>query len=178
MFVMGDEVRRTQHGNNNAYCEDNETTWFDWSLLIRYPDVHRFVKLLAARRLLRGTDARRHQMTLAQLISGGLKGWHGIKLHEPDWSEHSHSIALNVELPSERLLVYCIFTSYWEPLEFELPSVDNGEKRLWRRWIDTSLDSPQDIVEWQTAPPVPSRTYRAGPRSVVVLWASLDERVR
>jgi hypothetical protein len=43
---------------------------------------------------LRGTDARRQQMTLAQLISGGLKGWHGIKPHEPDWSEHSHSIAV------------------------------------------------------------------------------------
>src|SRR6516164_8450981 len=178
MFVMGDEVRRTQHGNNNAYCQDNETSWFDWSLLTRYPDVHRFVKLLATRRLLRGSDPRRQQMTLAQLISGGLKGWHGIKLREPDWDQHSHSIALDVELPSERLLVHCIFTSYWEPLEFELPAVDNGDKHPWRRWIDTSLDSPQDIVAWQTAPPVPGRTYRAGPRSVVVLWASLDERVR
>jgi len=178
MFVMGDEVRRTQHGNNNAYCQDNETSWFDWSLLTRYPDVHRFVKLLATRRLLRGSDPRRQQLTLAQLISGGLKGWHGIKLREPDWDQHSHSIALDVELPSERLLVHCIFTSYWEPLEFELPAVDNGDKHPWRRWIDTSLDSPQDIVAWQTAPPVPGRTYRAGPRSVVVLWASLDERVR
>ena len=117
-------------------------------------------------------------MTLTQLISEGIKGWHGVKLNEPDWSEHSHSIALNVELPTERMLVYCIFTSYWEPLEFELPSADNGEERPWRRWIDTSLDPPQDLVEWQTAPPVPGRTYKAGPRSVVVLWASLDERIR
>jgi len=175
---MGDEVRRTQNGNNNAYCKDDETAWFDWSLLTKHADVHRFVKLLVARRLLRGPDARRQQLTLTQLIRGGLKGWHGIRLHDPDWSEHSRSIALSAELPTERMLVHCIFTSYWEPLEFELPLADNGDERPWRRWIDTSLNSPQDIVEWQTAPLVPGRTYRAGPRSVVVLWASLDERIR
>jgi len=178
MFVMGDEVRRTQHGNNNAYGEDNETSWFDWSLLTKHADVHRFVKLLISRRLLRSADPEHLQMTLTQLISKGIKGWHGIRLNEPDWSERSHSIALSVELPTEHMLVYCIFTSYWEPLEFELPAADNGEERPWRRWIDTSLDPPQDIVEWQTAPPVPGRTYKAGPRSVVVLWASLDERIR
>ena len=178
MFVMGDEVRRTQHGNNNAYGEDNETSWFDWSLLTKHADVHRFVKLLISRRLLRSADSEHQQMTLTQLISEGIKGWHGIKLNEPDWSEHSHSIALSVELPTERMLVYCIFTSYWEPLEVELPLADNGNERPWRRWIDTSLDPPQDIVEWQTAPPVPGRTYRAGPRSVVVLWASLEEPIR
>ena len=53
MILMGDEVRRTQHGNNNAYCQDNETSWFDWTLVARHADVHRFVKLLIARRLLR-----------------------------------------------------------------------------------------------------------------------------
>ena len=58
MILMGDEVRRTQGGNNNAYCQDNETSWFDWTLLEKHADVHRFVKLLTARRLLRGTRAR------------------------------------------------------------------------------------------------------------------------
>ena len=178
MFAMGDEVRRTQHGNNNAYCQDSEVSWLDWSLLIKHADVHRFVKLLISRRILRSTDSGRQQMTLTQLIREGIKGWHGIKLNEPDWSEHSHSVALSVGLPAERLLVYGIFTSYWEPLEFELPSAENGSKCPWRRWIDTSLDPPQDIVEWQAAPVVSGRTYRAGPRSVVVLWASLDERIR
>jgi glycogen operon protein len=178
MFVMGDEVRRTQHGNNNAYCQDNEVSWFDWSLLTKHADVHRFVKLLISRRVLRATDIGRRQMTLTQLIREGIKGWHGIKVNEPDWSEHSHSIALSAGLPAERLLVHCIFTSYWEPLEFELPSAENGDKRPWRRWIDTSLDPPQDIVDWQAAEAVSGRTYRAGPRSVVVLWASLDERIR
>ena len=178
MFVMGDEVRRTQRGNNNAYCQDNEVSWFDWSLLTRHADIHRFVKLLISRRVLRAAGTGRRQMTLTQLIREGIKGWHGIKVNEPDWSEHSHSIALSAGLPAERLLVYCIFTSYWEPLEFELPSAENGDKRPWRRWIDTSLDPPQDIVDWQAAEAVSGRTYQAGPRSVVVLWASLDERIR
>ena len=53
MILMGDEVRRTQGGNNNAYCHDNETNWFDWSLVEKHADVHRFVQLLLARRLLR-----------------------------------------------------------------------------------------------------------------------------
>ena len=52
MILMGDEVRRTQHGNNNAYCQDNETSWFDWTLLAKHADVHRFVTLLSAQRLL------------------------------------------------------------------------------------------------------------------------------
>jgi glycogen operon protein len=59
MMLMGDEVRRTQFGNNNAYCQDNETSWFDWTLLKKHADVHRFVTLLNARRRLRSTEIDR-----------------------------------------------------------------------------------------------------------------------
>ena len=55
MIIMGDEVRRTQHGNNNAYCHDDEANWFDWTLLEKHAEVHRFAKLLIARRTLRDT---------------------------------------------------------------------------------------------------------------------------
>src|SRR6478609_8658681 len=58
MLLMGDEMRRTQRGNNNAYCQDNETSWLDWSLLDRHPDLHRFVRLLIAHRL-RGLEMTR-----------------------------------------------------------------------------------------------------------------------
>jgi glycogen operon protein len=71
----------------------------------------------------------------------------------------------------EKLLFHVILNAYWEPLDFELPQAGDRSQDAWRRWIDTSLDSPQDIVEWPSAPPVPGRTYRAGPRSVVVLFA-------
>ena len=58
MLCMGDEVRRTQRGNNNAYCQDNEISWFDWTLLSKHADVHRFVKLLIARRAAARRGAR------------------------------------------------------------------------------------------------------------------------
>jgi isoamylase len=171
MFLMGDEVRRTQRGNNNAYCQDNETSWFDWNLLIKHADVHRFVKLLIARRLLRDKEPESQRMTLAQLIGQANKAWHGVKLSHPDWGDYSHSVAFSVELRKEETLCHLIFNAYWEPLEFELPPVGGAETDPWRRWIDTSLESPHDIVEWHAAPSVPSHAYRAGSRSVVVLWA-------
>jgi isoamylase len=173
---MGDEVRRTQHGNNNAYCQDDEANWFDWSLIAKHADVHRFVKLLIARRLLRDTGPERARMTLTQLIGGATKNWHGVKLNQPDWSDQSHSISFSAELKREGLLVYFIFNTYWEPLEFQLPRLQWSEGGSWRRWIDTFLETPQDIVPWQDAPSVSDQTYRAGPRSVVVLWANLHGR--
>jgi len=177
MFAMGDEVRRTQHGNNNAYCHDDEANWFDWSLVTKHADVHRFVKLLIARRLLRDTGPERERMNLTELISGATKDWHGLKVNQPDWSDQSHSVAFGAELKREGLLVYFIFNAYWEPLEFELPRAGESEGGPWRRWIDTFLEAPQDIVPWQEAPSVPDHTYRAGPRSVVVLWAGIDDRL-
>lgn len=171
MIMMGDEVRRTQHGNNNAYCHNDESVWFDWTSLEEHRDVHRFMKLLIQRRLLRDIGPERQRMTLTQLISRGIKGWHGVKLDQPDWSAYSHSVALSVESPEEHLFLYFIFNAYWDQLEYELPLTAN-DQTFWHRWIDTYLDSPQDIVEWQAAPAILDRTYRAGPRSVVVLWTS------
>jgi isoamylase len=173
MFVMGDEVRRTQFGNNNAYCQDTAVNWFDWSLLAKHEDVHRFVKLLIERRLLRDASADRQRMTLTDLISKGVKGWHGVKLDQPDWSDRSHSVAFSAELLKEGALVYFIFNAYWEPINFELPPVKSGSS--WQRWIDTFLPTPQDIVPWREAPFVAEETYQAGPRSVVVLWAHLND---
>jgi glycogen operon protein len=171
MIQMGDEVRRTQCGNNNAYCQDNETSWLDWTLVAKHADVHRFVTLLIRRRLLRDLEAEYQGETLNQLLREANIAWHGVKLEQPDWSNYSHTLALSLEIRRERLLVHVILNAYWEPLDCELPATGNGDKDPWRRWIDTTLDSPFDIVEWQKAPPMPSRTYRAGPRSVVVLWA-------
>ena len=86
---------------------------------------------------------------------------------------NSHSIAFTAEIKKEGLLFHMILNAYWEPLDFELPPVNNGREKTWRRWIDTSLDSPNDIVEWQTSPEVTGHTYLAQPRSVVVLFANI-----
>jgi len=171
MISMGDEVRRTQEGNNNAYCQDNETSWFDWTLVAKHADMHRFVRLLNVQRVLRDEEPERQRLSLNQLLRKAKKAWHGVKLGQPDWGESSHSLAFSVEAPKEKLLFHLILNAYWEPLDFELPQAGDGNQDSWRRWIDTSLDSPQDIVEWPSAPPVPGRSYRAGPRSVVVLFA-------
>jgi glycogen operon protein len=173
MILMGDEMRQTQGGNNNAYCQDNETSWLDWSRLDKHADVHRFVTLLNARRLLRSVEHERRRVSLNELIRGANKAWHGVKLHEPDWGASSHSLALTIALRGDGSLVHLILNAYWEPLVFELPPVDGGGPWPWRRWIDTALGSPDDIVPWETAPPVPGLTYRAEARSVVALLAGI-----
>ena len=168
MFAMGDEVRRTQHGNNNAYCHDDEANWFDWSLVTKHADVHRFAQLLISRRLLRGVKHEKLRTSLNEFIRNSTHAWHGVKLDQPDWSPNSHSLAFGAELRQEGLRLHMILNAFWEPLDFELPLLsEHGDS--WRRWIDTSLDPPHEIVEWQAAPPVASSTYHARSRSVVVL---------
>jgi isoamylase len=169
MLLMGDEVRRTQRGNNNAYCQDNETSWFDWTLLAKHADVHRFVTLLNARRVLRDPEPERRRVSLNRLLRGVNLAWHGVKLNQPDWSEASHSIAFTVEIREEKMLFHVIFNAYWQPLDFELPRLDGVGENPWRRWIDTALDSPHDILEWDRAESFPGYAYRAEARSVVML---------
>ena len=166
MIAMGDEVRRTQYGNNNAYCQDNETSWFDWSLISKHSDIHRFLKLLIERRLVRMIE--KESESLNHWLHESNKAWHGIRLHQPDWSSSSHSVALSAEILKEGNLVHWILNAYWEPLDFELPA--RGD---WKRWIDTSLDSPDDIVLWEDAPPIGGPTYRVGPHAVAILYRSL-----
>ncbi len=177
MLLMGDEVRRSQRGNNNAYCQDNETSWFDWNLVRQHAGLHRFVELLAARRALRKMDTERQRRSLNQLLRSATKAWHGINLHQPDWSQQSHSLAISAEVPEENLSFHLIFNAYWEPLEFQLPAERHAADHPWRRWIDTSLESPDDIQDWPSAPVVTGRMYRAAPRSVVVLIAAADTAV-
>jgi glycogen operon protein len=172
MILMGDEARRTQSGNNNAYCQDNEISWFDWTLAERHADVHRFVTLLNARRLLRDVAPERARVSLDQLLRQASKAWHGVKLGQPDWGEHSHSLAFEAELRREGLCVYLILNAYSEPLDFELPPASEGPGS-WRRWIDTALESTEDIVPWETAPSLSGHTYRAAARSVVVLFTEV-----
>ncbi len=109
-------------------------------------------------------------MSLNEFLRQANKAWHGVKLNQPDWNSWSHSLAFSAELQKEKLLFHLILNAYWEPIEYELPAGGGP----WRRWIDTTLDSPEDIVEWQAAPPIPGQSYPAGPRSVVVLYTSIS----
>src|SRR5215813_13119392 len=169
MMLMGDEVRRTQHGNNNAYCLDDETTWFDWTLVAKRADLLRFVSMLNAFRALRDPRYEQEGWSLSELLERSDIGWHGIRLNDPDWRSSSHSIAFMTRPPKEGRLFHVMINAYWEPLSFELPPVDDAG-HPWRRWIDTFLDSPDDIADWDQAPEVAGSSYRVRPRSVVILF--------
>jgi glycogen operon protein len=131
--------------------------------------VLRFVRLLNSRRSLRDIEHERQRVSIRAMLDAAKHAWHGVKLNEPDWSDHSHSVAFDAELRREGLRIYLILNAYWEPLTFDLPDLPTGKS--WRRWIDTSLDSPDDIVEWTSAPSIDHNKYRAEARTVVFLYS-------
>jgi isoamylase len=170
MILMGDEVRHTQGGNNNAYCQDNDISWFDWRCVKKHADVHRFFKLLIERRLRRDVEHEQNRVSLTTLINQAHQAWHGVKLNQPDWGDASHAIAFGAVLKNEGVYFHFILNAYWEPLVFELPKAPPDNP--WRRWVDTGLDSPEDIMPWQATKPVSGQSYRAEARSVVMLLRS------
>jgi glycogen operon protein len=145
MLMMGDEVRRTQLGNNNAYCQNNEVSWFDWNLCQRHADLHRFVRLLIQLRLRFAENPRGNFLSLAEFIERAEIQWHGVHLWAPDLSADSHSLAATVYLKNEGGF-HLMVNAYWEPLCFALPAVPDGWGP-WRRLIDTFQDSPSDFLE-------------------------------
>jgi isoamylase len=171
MLLMGDEVRRSQGGNNNSYCQDNEIGWFDWELPARHADVHRFVRLLIAARLKRDLAVEDPDLTLNQILGQARLAWHGVRLGQPDWGDDSHSIALTAWSLTRRFAFHLMVNAWWEPLEFELPPSHELPGGHWRRWLDTSLPSPADIGPLDQAPVVDGKTYALPPRSVAVVFA-------
>lgn len=169
MLLMGDEVRRTQKGNNNAYCQDNEISWFDWSRVDEHAGLRRFVQqLIKLRRSLNMFQDNRG-VSLHDLLLTASITWHGVNLYEPDWSHHSHSLAFELHGPSG--IFYLVFNAYWESLEFELPPID--EELAWRRLIDTSLDSPDDVNLFDDAKEIDTTRYDVEARSVAIFSAAI-----
>ncbi|HEY6008893.1 MAG TPA: glycogen debranching protein GlgX [Geobacteraceae bacterium] len=171
MILMGDEVRRSQGGNNNGYCQDNEIGWLDWGLIERHADVHRFVRLLIAARLKRDMAVDDPDLTLNQLLGHARLEWHGTRPGQPDWGEDSHSIALTAWSLSGRFVFHLMFNAWRKPLEFELPALRELPRGGWRRWLDTSLPSPEDILPLNESPVVAGGVYVLAPHSVAVVLA-------
>jgi isoamylase len=167
MICMGDELCRTQRGNNNAYCQDNEISWFDWGLFHKNGDIFRFVKLLIHSRFLRDMAKPEFSMTLNTLLKTAEIRWHGVRLNQPDWSDQSHTISFTVRSLGGKLESHYILNAFHESLRFELPMPDKG--RHWRRWIDTSLPSPNDINYWSEAPIFESQEYEVNAHTIVAL---------
>lgn len=165
MISMGDEIRRTQHGNNNAYCQDNEISWFDWGKVEGNRTLFEFVKNLIQFR----KDHPIFQLEKYWAIPNSGEPnilWHGIKMNQPDWSFHSHSIAYTLQDKVSDCLFHFMVNAYWEPLQFELP--ENRAEKNWYRIVDTYLSPPDDFKKDRT---LPEHTgfYELKPRSVVVL---------
>jgi isoamylase len=168
MLLMGDEIRRGQLGNNNAYCLDGETAWFDWSAVERHADIHRFVKQVIGLRKFRTLPLGRFDVTLNELIAQHRVEWHGIALDQPDWSDASHTLAATFHFDADWLAVHLMINAYWEPLTFAIPPLDDGYLP-WRRCMDTFRQMPQDVRGWPDAETVRSEKFVVQPRSIVVL---------
>ena len=166
MVLMGDEVRRTQLGNNNAYCQDNEISWFDWRMLTQHADIHRFLKKLIEYR--KSLPARKDtKLSLNEVIARAKVRWHGPILDQPDWSQDSRTVAFTIETPDKWF--HLVFNAHWEPIDFELPDVPTAFND-WNRVIDTHEPSPEDIGI--AVPVLGSRLYAVQARSTVALTAN------
>ena len=173
MISMGDEVKRTQLGNNNAYCHDNELTWFDWTLPEKHETLFRFVKMLISFRLQRDLSKDEYHMKLNELLEQAIIHWHGVNINKPDWSENSHSIALTVQSLSGKTLMHYMINAYSKSLQFELPTATKGKEYVWKRWMDTSLQSPEDICLQDDAKEV-KNSYFVDAHTMAVLFAQLE----
>jgi glycogen operon protein len=168
MFVAGDELRRTQHGNNNAYCQDTPLSWIDWTLAEKHAPLLRYFQQMIAFRK-RHPIVHRARFFTGETNERGLADvtWHGCQLDAPGWND-----------PSSRILAYTMggfgadpdmhvmLNMDGSPLPFELPVVPG---RKWYRALDTSLASPDDIAEEGREVAVDGSTYIVNDHSVVVL---------
>ncbi len=171
MILMGDEVRRTQKGNNNAYCQDNELSWFDWKAVDEQFDLWCFFRRLIdfTQRLELCHQESRLEVTYAS--RNPHISWHGVKLGKPDWSYESRTLAFSLSHPAAQEHLHVMLNAYWEPLDFELPVLSPVEG--WFRIIDTALALPDAFCELDAASLVKGATYRVEARSCVVLEAKV-----
>jgi glycogen operon protein len=147
MLLMGDEVRRSQGGNNNTWCQNNPLGWMHWN-----PDADDRALMVFLKRLIS------LRQTLAPLLnpenplaSGPPSGprdsglawreWHGVDLYKPDWASWSHSLAWSLSDLGRGPLLWCGMNAYYQPMTFSLPLAPTG----WLRVIDTGLPSPEDL---------------------------------
>ena len=136
-------------------------------MLERHGDLHRFVRKMIRLRLSLDVFKEDRGLSLNQFLQSSQIDWHGIKLHQPDWGDHSHSLAFTVT--GRKLLFHIIFNAYREALDFELPPIPTDSPAKWRRIIDTHRASPEDINDMTRAPTVDGAAYRVAPHSGVLL---------
>jgi glycogen operon protein len=170
MLLAGDEFLRTEQGNNNAWCQDNEISWVNWGLAEQNADFLRFVREMIALR-------KRHPALRRRGFFHGAGQaldvvWHGVEAGYPDFSGSSRALAFTLDgrqtsrEPDRDF--YVAFNSWVETLPFEIPPSPSG--RAWRLAVDTGLAPPEDIVPPDEGLQVaPDSFYRVAPYGMIVL---------
>ena len=172
MLYAGDEVLRTQAGNNNAYCQDNELSWFDWARLESQNEMLEFTRGMISFR-------RRHRSLFADRFYRGrlvpARGipdieWHGARLHQPPWGDPmARTLAFTIAgIDDGEPDLHAILNMSSEAIEAELPELPG---RAWYLAVDTAGAPPADLVDPIRQTRLSGRSYRVTSRSVVVLEA-------
>jgi glycogen operon protein len=170
MLLAGDEILRTQHGNNNAYCQDNALSWLDWRFSDDALDMLRFVREMIALR-------RRHpSLRRRRFLTGGAEHgqthadvtWHGERLGAPAWGDPGARLVaftLTGHAPGTPML-HVVLNMNADARDAELPALDDAN---WRRMVDTAAEPPGDIVSTVETARIERGTCRVEARSVVML---------
>jgi glycogen operon protein len=181
MLLMGDEVRRTQKGNNNVYCQDNELSWFDWRDVERHGEILRFVRALIGLRSDRERGmtmddvAASGGLTLEDLVAQTRIQWHGVRLHEHSWSDDDFSIAATARNVADTRMMHVMLNSWREALSFDIPPAPERSRKGWVRVMDTSQAAPADLVAVSDGVPV-AGSVDVPAHSIVLLLAELNHR--
>jgi glycogen operon protein len=170
MLLMGDEVRHTQQGNNNAYCQDNALSWFDWDDPTRQAGLLRFTQGLIAFTQSLPLFAQDRVLLGFPMHKDAYVTWHGTHLGQPSWDEHSRCLALTLHDSKHQTELHIMFNAYWDALRFELPALTGGNR--WYRIIDTALSAPDDYSPLEKAVSIAGSEYWLTGRSSVVLMKS------
>lgn len=172
MILMGDEFCRTQLGNNNAYCQDNELNWVDWSRKEEFSEIYNFTKKMIRFRKNHHSLKRNHFFADKDINGDGITdiSWHGLEPLQPDWSEHSKTLAFMISgndfIGEDNLIdndIYVIFNSYHKPLEFKLPNIND---KKWFRVVDTYLSEGKDILDVEKL--IETENYKVHNRSCAI----------
>lgn len=168
MLVMGDEIGRTQRGNNNTYCQDNEINWFDWTLVEKNSELLRFWQQVI--------NLRKHfkELLRPRYFTGALNdrgipdlAWHGPKLNSPGWNDpNARYLAFTIGGFGSDMDLHVMINMHWESVQFEIPQVSGYS---WYRLIDTALPGPQDVMPINQSVLIQENKYILTPRSIVVL---------
>ncbi len=172
MLLGGDEFRRTQGGNNNAYCQDNKTTWYDWSCLEQHREVFRFTRGMLAFR-------RAHPvLSKEQFYRDAEVHWFGPQGTMPNWSDRKEKRFACLLQEDEQHALFLIFNADVEPIDFKLPPLLPGTR--WHLAVDTSREAPRDLFAAGEESLCESlHSYHQSARSSAVLLAKVtDDQVR